>query len=314
MNTLIDPLKRIASDLVERRLWPVAVALLVAIVAVPIVLGGGGETASPAPVAPTAAQSPASKSLITVADTAATTPPSSRAGKIKDPFYDPPEAPQETVAATSAPAPAAPADGGGVPAPETPAAGPPAVETPVETPVEPAPTTTVTPAAKGDYYRTVVRWYADDSGKARPISRLTPLGGDIDTAALFLGVAKSSGTYAVFLLGPDATSTGEAACEDGTDCRVIGLERGQSQRVTVPSPDGGAPRTYTLEVASVRSVETDAATARRMRARVHADGRDVMRRMWQDGPTAAALGPIGYDQDAGLLVKRASATAAKASE
>lgn len=309
MNTLIDPLKRIASDLVERRLWPVAVALLVAIVAVPVVLGGGGETASPAPAAPTAAESPASKSLITVADTAATTPPSSRAGKIEDPFYDPPAAPREPVAATSAPTPAAPADGGGVPA-----ADPPPVETPVETPVEPAPTTTVTPAAEGDYYRTTVRWYSDDSGKARPVSRLTPLGGDIDTAALFLGVAKSSGTYAVFLLAPNATSTGEAACEDGTDCRVIGLERGQSQRVTVPSPDGGAARTYTLEVASVRSVETDAATARRMRARVHADGRDVMRRMWQDGPTAAALGPIGYDEDAGLLVKRASAAAAKASE
>ena len=40
MNTLIDPLKRIARDLVEKKLWPVAVLLLAALVAVPMMLGG----------------------------------------------------------------------------------------------------------------------------------------------------------------------------------------------------------------------------------------------------------------------------------
>ena len=41
----VDPMKQlrdILSDLVERRLWPVALGLVVALVAVPVVLGRGG--------------------------------------------------------------------------------------------------------------------------------------------------------------------------------------------------------------------------------------------------------------------------------
>lgn len=304
MNGLVDPLKNIARDLVEKKLWPVAVALLLAIVAVPMLIGGSDEPASaPAPVVATPA-SPESKSLVSVVDTAAVAAPKNRAGKIADPFYDPPEPPKEdtTPTQTSAPTATKPAEGvkeGGTPAPAT--------------PVEPLPTEPAQPVAAPVYYRTVARWYENTESKPRPLARLTPLGGLADTAALYLGVTKSSGSYAVFLLGANATSEGEAACEDDTNCRVIGLKSGQTQLVTVTPPEGGEARQYTLEVVSVRAVATDAADARSKRHKVHPDGRDVMREMWMNPAIAQVLGPIQYDASTGLLQKSASAPAAKAS-
>jgi hypothetical protein len=158
-----------------------------------------------------------------------------------------------------------------------------------------------------------VRWWENEPAKAEPIRRLTPFGGLVDTAALYLGVTKSDGNYAVFLLGPNATSDGEARCEDA-ECRVFGLKSGQTQIVTVQPADGGEVRQYNLDVVSVKAHEADGDTLRRMRARVHIDGRDVMRELWSDARTAEALRPIQYDKTIGLLVKSATAATAAAAD
>lgn len=306
MNTLTDPLKRIARDLVDKKLWPIAVLLLAALVAVPLLLGGGSsadDAAAPVAVVAPAPGAPGSKSLITVIDEG-DGGKDTRPGRIKDPFYDPPEPPAPESAPGASPAgsagtAAAPPTGGGA---SSGGASPAPSSSPETTPQPTSPK----PAAVSGYYRTVARWYESERSKARPITRLTPLGGVEAPAALYLGVTKSDASYAVFLLGPNATSTGDAECEK-TDCRVIGLKTGQSQVVTVQPSDGSAARTYRLEVASVKAVTTDAATAREMRAKVHADGREAMRAMWQHRPTAEALQPIQYDEDRGLLFKTATA-------
>src|SRR3954471_12265374 len=46
-------LRNVLHDLIEKRLWPVAIALVAALVAVPIVLGGSSDagTTTPVPVA-----------------------------------------------------------------------------------------------------------------------------------------------------------------------------------------------------------------------------------------------------------------------
>lgn len=288
-------------DLVAKRLWPIALLLVVALVAVPVVMSRGGDE----PVAP----DPVTLGAVVAGDEADTVsaidlvgPPSvrSRSGKVRNPFRRPAVKAAGAEATPSDPA----ADGaktgatGGAPAETT-----------------PTPATPAEPVVKPTYYRTEVRFYEATEGKPRPLSRLEPLGGLVDTAALYLGVTRSSdGLYGVFLLGPGATSDGEAKCEDDT-CRVIGLKSGQSQLVTVQPADGSEARQYVLEAVAVRAVTSDAASARSMRIKVHPDGRDVMRSMWEDGPTAAALGPVQYDYDTGLLVKSgADATAAKASK
>ncbi|CAN5271179.1 hypothetical protein BH20ACT16_BH20ACT16_01820 [soil metagenome] len=310
MNTLTDPLKRIVRDLVDKKLWPVAVALLVAIVAVPVLLGGSAEDAPPpAALAATPVEAPTSNSLVTVADEAVDGK-DTRAGRIDDPFYDPP-APPAPPAAVAGPdagssATAGAPTGGGTPAG---AGGRPSETTPAQ-PAElvSAPT----------YYSTVVRWWETKPGKPQPIRRLTPFGGLANTAVLYLGVTKSNGNYAVFLLGPNATSDGEARCEDA-GCRVFGLKTGQTQLVTVQPADGGEARQYNLNVSSVKSHTADAATAKTMRHRVHPDGRDVLSVMRDDQLTADAAKPIRFDYDSGLLVKSgggatAAAPAAPAAE
>lgn len=309
MNALTDPLRQVARDLVEKKLWPVALLLVAALVAVPFVIGGSSEVA-PAPLAAPAAAVPGadtSKSLITVADETSTAK-TAREGRLQDPIFDPPAAPGQAADAGVSAVAGAGSGSGNSAAPtatSTPAGTSAAADTPATTPAQPQ------PAAADEtsgYFRTVVRWYASERSTATPIRRLTPLGGVKDPAALFLGVTKSDATYAVFLLAPGATSEGDAKCED-EGCRVIGLKKGQSQVVTVPATDGGEARRYHLDVVSVKAVTADADTAATMRAKVHGDGRDVMREMWQDEATADALGPIRYHETAGLLFKPAASAA-----
>lgn len=308
-DQLLNPLRSIARDLVEKKLWPIAALLVVALVAVPFVIGGGAEPASStvdAPASPAVGGAVQPKSLVTLAEPAVTGK-SNRAGAVEDPFYDPPAAPEADAGAAGASA------AGGTTAAED-AAADAAKGGDTASADKSAETTTtpqaVEPAAGPAYYRTVVRWYQGDSSKPRPLSRLTPLGGLLDTAALYLGVTKSSGNYAVFLLGPNATSDGEARCQDPKTCRVIGLKSGQTQLVTVKGSDSEEARQYVLEVVSVRSVKTDADTASTMRSKVHADGRDVMSLMREDKATADAVGPIQYDRDSGLLVTSSASTGA----
>lgn len=318
-DQLLGPLRSIARDLIGKKLWPIAVLLIAALAAVPIMIGSGSDSASTAaapPVTPAAGSGAlGAKSLVTLAE-AAVTGKDDRAGAVKDPFYDPPDEPEAAAAASGGGG----AAGGGVAAkPATSGASPatadkPAVDKPAEEkPTEAAPQPSK-PGTAAIYYRTVVRWSQSGDAKARPIARLTPLGGLANTAALYLGVTKTDATYVIFLLGANATSDGEAKCADA-DCRLIGLKSGQSGLVTVQSPGGAEAHRFRLSVVSAKSVETDAAEARAMRAKVHPDGRDAMRTMWQDSATAKALLPIQYDADSGMLAKRAATSdVEKASE
>jgi len=323
-DQLLNPLRSIARDLVDKRLWPVAVLLLAALVAMPFDIGSGSDSAPTSasapvtpvtPVAPAVAGAPGYEALVTLAGPAVTGK-DNRPGTLDDPFYDPPAvdagvpgvAPGGAAPGGAAPggaASAGAAGGGGVAAATGAggfATGPPASSDPPDHTTPPRP-------AGPAYQRTEARWYDTSGGAPRPLVRLTPLGGDVDTAAMYLGVTKSGGTHAVFLLGPGATSEGEALCVDGTDCRVIGLKAGQTQLVTVKPADGSEERQYSLEVTAVRTIAADAATARTMRLKVHAEGRDVMRAMWQDAATAAALGAVQFDRDSGLLVRAATKAA-----
>ena len=290
---LLTPLRSIADDLVKKRLWPIAVLLLAALVAVPFVIGSGSSDApAPAPVpaakvAP-AAQGAGSGSLVKVVGPAVTGK-DDRPGKLDDPFYDPPAPPAAQT--PSAAANQAPNSSG--PATETPQVGPtPQVERKI-------------PAR---YYRTEVRFYETERAKSRAISRLTPLGGLTDPAAVYLGVS-TNGEYAVFLLGPNATSVGEAECDKVDECRIIGLKPGQSQVIDVRSPQGKT-RQFHLDVVSLEHVKAGSHTAaRKARGREHPTGRDVLRGMIEDRPTAKAIGPLRYVPRLGVIA--AAARAAK---
>jgi hypothetical protein len=62
LNTVTTPLRALWDELVERRLWPLALALVVALVAVPVLLSKPAKPATPLPPAPAAAN-PASAAV-----------------------------------------------------------------------------------------------------------------------------------------------------------------------------------------------------------------------------------------------------------
>ena len=94
-------LRNLLADLVEKRLWPVAAALVAALVAVPIMLGGGGGDASTAaPAAGAGAVAPPAADAPGRAQVALETSPASDGhdGRSRDPFVQR-NAPKSTTAA-----------------------------------------------------------------------------------------------------------------------------------------------------------------------------------------------------------------------
>jgi hypothetical protein len=293
-----DPLRFVRAligDLVDKNLWPVALLLCVAIVAIPVLMtqsaGSHGGAGVPA-AAPKPAVS-ATKAVELIGPRTVGT----RTGAQRDPFRRPKKKQQAAAAAGSvalgadsppAALPSAGAPSGGAPSTGTPSTGSPSAKA----------TPKISPAKV--YYRTAVRWSEAEGGATRPISRLTPLGDPGERAALYLGVTASG--YALFLISPNASVKGVAGCDDVASCRGFGLKPGQKQFITVQPSDGGTARSYYLEVVSVKAVATSVAVARRMRAKVHSEGRAVMRAMWSDASTAQALSEVRYDATTGLVV------------
>ena len=306
-DLLLEPVRRVVRDLIDKRLWPVAAVLVAVIVALPLLItGSSNDAAAPAPFASAAPATPGA-SATAGDDDASVTRRKERAGTFRDPFFKPPKG-SAASSSTSVQSSTESAQGDTTSAP--------AVRERRKA-ASPTPSAATTPASAASgfvYYRTVVRWNAADGGTPQPIARLKPLGGAAETAALFMGVTKADARYAVFVLGPDASSGGDAGCKPGTNCRMIGLKAGQSQLITVRPADGGATRTYSLHVESIRTVRRSATVVRQRRAQVHRYGRDAVRTMSRDPATALALAAARYDWISGLLRASSAAVVDKASK
>lgn len=309
MKALPEMLRQVVRDLVERRLWPFAVLLLAVAIVVPVLIGRSApEAAAPASVA----AGPPAVAPVALPDRGdgKASPKARRSGKINDPFFDPPAPPQSggtanaagstaaaapEIAATAAPKPAktAPKDSGSTGPKDSGSTAPKDSGTTTPKRTETAPASV--------YYRAVVRWGTSTLAEPHALARLTPLGGRRNVGALYLGITRSDATYAIFVLGPNATSLGDGKCRAGTDCRMIGLRVGEVQRFTVRDPDGGKPRRFTLRVDSLRTVRTSPTAAANGRAKVHSDGRSALRAMWRLPTQAAVLRRGIYDQRSGLL-------------
>jgi hypothetical protein len=298
-------LRGLLSDLVEKRLWPIALLLAITAVAVPVVLGRGGTAAAGAPVA--------AQPVAPAADGAASSTPAveivgpasvrSRSGDGRDPFRRATQAAAPTATEDGAPAPSHAAPTASTSASKSVAADMPAPATTTATKPATAPHAAAGERARSGatVYRTRVRWRQDDKAGVRVVSRLQPLGGPSNPALLYLGTTKG-GARAVFLLGPNASADGEGTCAEKT-CRVIRLKAGATTVVGVHGEGGGDVRRYTVVVDDiVRKVAASDAAAAKLRARVYHGGRDVLREMIKDAQTAAAIGRFGFDRGLGAVV------------
>lgn len=280
----MNPLRSVARDLVERKLWPVAALLVLALVAVPIVFlrpADGGNAANV--IAPPAANAaPTSTAAAAKKDK----PPSlasllgsdkepkvklSTSGPLNDPFKPPASAKQPSTGST--PAVSSPAPASLPSTTSTPAATPFAPSTPVpaaSTTTGPtAPSTTLgpvvtapAPAAAGSTHKLVadIRFgLADDAPVSADVARLQPFPTKNWPLAVFLGITGDKGR-AAFLVTPAATLDGSPDCRPAPSlCRVLVLRKNQLTHLTVQTSKGD--RVFSLQLVAIRSEDAGSAAA-----------------------------------------------------
>jgi hypothetical protein len=302
--------------LVQRKLWPVAILLVAAAAAVPVLLGKQ-PAASPGPAGTAAVKS--DDSSLTTEPIVALASDGDRAkrrhvlGSPKDPFK-----PNATPTPTPKPeAPTSPAQTGG--AKDGAPAGTPG-GTPVSTPGSPVgapsvpgfttPLAPVTPKKHYELFELTVRFgaSADTAPSRKDVKRLEALPSADEPVLIYLGVLKDKKT-AVFMVDSGVVAQGDGTCKPSrATCETIQLKEGDTEFFDVPSESGdgtdAASSTpsaqYELDVVKIRKTTTTSAKkANKSLARVSKSGRQVLRaRVAGDGPLR-----YRYDKRSGQLVQ-----------
>jgi hypothetical protein len=288
---MITHVRNLIQDLVERRLWPVALLLAVALAAVPVVLGRGGDdaatTAALPATPPAGTTTPSEKAEVTL-DTSAPAD-RERPGAVRNPFKAPvshtAKAKTTTVpasspassdsVASSAPVAAPSASTGSTGASSTastPAATPSggtASGTAKSTtkPKAKTPTTTKKPAAddaSDTYHVSLKIGVVKPDGTVDPktlddVARLSALPSVTDPFFVYLGVLQTTGAKpekrAVFLVSSDATPNGEGACHPTkNDCESVELAVGETAFFDYAAPNGAVTQ-YQLELTGIHKTE-----------------------------------------------------------
>ena len=299
-------LKNIVHDLIEKRLWPVALALVVALIAVPIVLGGSSASAPAVASAPLPGAGNG-RSSVSLATAAGQERAYTRAGKVRNPFSQP-KVKRAGTATTTAP--------GG--SPTTTTAGTPSGGSPLPAgspgtgdPGAPG----GTPGSGGgtkpdslDTFRLTLRF--GQAGSLRTISdlaRLSPLPSEANPFFVYLGVLKDAKT-AVFLISSDVTATGDGKCRPSTaDCQTVEVKEGDTEFFDLER-DGNAIQ-YEMDVlhlvrTSDAAKQVTAAAARAAATRHSKAGAAMLRSAHADGKQDYA-GMDGYRwlPDRGVLAR-----------
>jgi hypothetical protein len=242
-------LRDIFDDLVERKLWPVALILLVALIAIPVLVAK--PASSPAPVSTTAATTPAVGSgsplsafepVVSATETSAER--KALRGREKNPFT----AKGINFAAAKSEGNASPiagvsgaqvATGGG-----TGATAPGTTQSPQ--------TTTQHDSQKTTFYTYTAKVGFGDEGdpKTRTLAQFRALPSSDNPVAIFMGV-KKDGKTAVFLLSSSTTTTGDGDCQPtDTNCTFLYMKAGDSQIIETVTSDGEIA-TYELDLISI---------------------------------------------------------------
>jgi hypothetical protein len=290
--------------LAQRRLWPVAILLIAAAVAVPKLLASE-PTAAPAPPAATVKSDQAS--VLAVEPIVAPASDADRKGRrhvlgsAKNPFKPkatptPAPKPAKTAATNTAATTQSATGPGGTTGGSTPAA---------TTPVTPAPA-----KKKYELNELTVR-FGPSEDTARPprkdVKRLQALPSSEEPVLIYLGVLKDKKT-AVFLVDSGIIAQGDGTCMPSrTTCETIHLKEGETEFLDVPGEVTDATEAdippaaqYQLDVIKIRKKDTtNAKQAKQSLARVSKSGRKILKaRIAGDGPLR-----YRYDERSGRLEK-----------
>jgi hypothetical protein len=293
LNSIISPLRSLWDELVERRLWPIAIVLVVALIAVPVVLSKPAKEAAPPPpiAAGTGAGSPGlafQPAVTTDGMKSSQIRKRLRSFKRKNPFT-----PQGLSAGGGG--------GGGD-------AGAATVNLNGATPISPtdsgastgsltdgSSTTGGTEQSGGStgsggtttetfyYHYTVdVKFGKTDNPDTKTLTEFRALPSSDNPIVVFMGV-KNDGKTAVFLVTADASTLGDGTCSPtDTECTFLYLQKDDKQTIEAVDVDGGIT-SYVLELLSVdvrRTKGPEKATSSQAgRTRLRAENRSRLRRV-----------------------------------
>jgi hypothetical protein len=284
----MSALTNVWRQLVQRRLWPVAILLIAALAAVPLALAK--EPDPPAPVA--AAPITDGESALAIQPIVAQATASERdkrrkvLGAPKNPFGLPDgetpgsATPPSSTGATTAQDPTTPTSGGTSPGTVSPSPTTPPVSDPA-----PAPKTYA-------INELTVRFGDAASGELerKSLKRLQPLPSRVEPVLIYLGVLKD-GETAVFLVDHGVAAVGDGDCRPSPDeCDTLRLRAGETEFLDVTDDETGAVTAqYQLDLVKIHKSTT--ASASRAAASSKAGRRLLKTRIAADGPT-------GYRWDA----------------
>jgi hypothetical protein len=289
-------LRNLGSDLVEKRLWPIALALILAIVAVPMLLSGGSEPA-PAPSTPAAAPSTPAAASAQAQVSLDSAVPGKRGDKstVRNPFKQQ-HAPKKATDASASSTPSAPTSAGDT---KSGGSGTPVTVSPKATKPVSQPKQKLSTA----FYRVALRFgEAGDQRTLHDVARLTPLPSSTDPFFVFLGVL-ADGKTAVFLGSSDATATGDGKCRpSASNCQTIEMKAGDSEYFDLPTGTAGVVQ-YKLDLVKiVKRTAHSTAVAASKRARESKAGREALRAaIAQDEPGSTSY---LFDRAGGVLVPK----------
>jgi hypothetical protein len=322
MNLQFDPsavtrfLRGIVSDLREKRLWPVAVVLLAAIVAVPFLLT---NSSSPTPVAQVPEPTPPPSQATTIrALNVQSTPAQSRlSGPARSPFTQQAvsaatsktsiaTATSVTSTATSATASANSATTGtssGGTGATSPTSGPTASTSPTSTPPSITPNAKPKPAPTGlssTQSYVVALAITNPSGGLNtidPLERLSVLPSDQQPLLVELGVLQG-GNRVLFAVQPGTVVGGPGTCTPGPiDCEILSLGQDQTESLSTHSANGVSQ----VALFAVTGITVDnhgsSAAADQARRTSSAAGRDLLSKSTLD-----ALSLFQYEPSIGAVV------------
>jgi hypothetical protein len=317
----MKPVRALLRDLVERKLWPVAVLLLAAAVAVPVYLGRSSaeETARP-PANVQADAGKASKAAVSIEDPAAG---DDRRGSVRNPF--------KQLHVPKAPTTPTPSDGGT-------STNPPAQNGGSGDGTEPPLGGSGSGSGSGSggsggsggdkgsgagnsdtdpldtYHLTLTFGRTDGDQKTyKDVARLSPLPSADNPFFVYTGVLKD-GKTAVFLLSSDATATGDGHCKPSAkSCQTIEVKQGDTEFFdrTVDGQDVQ----YQLDIVRVfKKGEASATAAAAANERHSTAGADLLRKAHVNDSSAFKYADsYRWLPDRGVLVRAPKRGAAQTS-
>ena len=306
--------RNMLKELLERKLWPIALVLVIALVAVPVLLTKKAPTDI---VTPPTGPLPYSSGTTLPAISVQTAPGNSNlTGKGRNPFTPQHVATTSTVVAT-VPAATTPttstgttsvgggsstsstgSSGGSGTGTSTSSAG---TTTPAPTSTTPAPAPKPAPAgltATESYHVSLALTEASGNLKTiDPLERLSILPSKQQPMVVELGVLQG-GKSVLFAVEPGTVVSGAGTCTPGPiDCEILSLKPGQTEGISKQSSSGSTP----VALFSVNSISADQHPSVAAANKARETASDTGRQLLNESPLRA-LSLFQYDPSVGAVV------------